>query len=103
MQITPEVYWQEADFASNIIVSNNIFDSYYSGIVLGIFLDGSYNPGHFQNHINVTISGNIIRVSLVIWQAFLKRPFTAFIRQTCVVWRRAAAGDVQTRGALKIM
>ena len=68
MQITPEVYWQEADFSSNIIVSNNIFDSYYSGIVLGIFLDGSYDPGHFQNHINVTISGNIIRVSLRGWQ-----------------------------------
>ena len=63
LQITPEVYWQEADFASNIIITNNIFDSYYSGIVLGIFLDGSYSPGHFQNHYNVTISGNIIRVS----------------------------------------
>ena len=65
MQITPEVYWQEADFASNIMVTNNIFDSYYGGIIVGIFLDGSYAPGHFQNHYNVTISGNIIRVNLL--------------------------------------
>ena len=63
MQITPETYWQESDFSSNIIVTNNIFDSYYGGITLGIFLDGNYDPGQFQNHYNVTISGNIIRVS----------------------------------------
>ena len=69
MQITPEVYWQEADFASNIVVTNNIFDSYYSGIVVGIFLDGSYAPGHFQNHYNVTISGNIIRVNILASQS----------------------------------
>ena len=65
VQITPEIYWQEADFSSNIIVNNNIFDSYYGGITLGGFLDGSYAPGQFPNHYNVTISGNIIRVSFL--------------------------------------
>ena len=72
-QITPETYWQESDFSSNIIVSNNLFDSYYGGITLGQLMSGTFLPGQFQNHINVTITGNIIRVSYsarsLIWQS----------------------------------
>ena len=72
-QITPETYWQESDFSSNIIVSNNLFDSYYGGITLGQLMSGTFLPGQFQNHMNVTITGNIIRVSYnacsLIWQS----------------------------------
>ena len=67
VQITPEIYWLESDFVKNVIVTNNIFDSYYGGITLGIILDGTFQPGQFQNHYNVTISGNIIRVRLVLF------------------------------------
>jgi hypothetical protein len=61
VQITPELYWQEGDYSSNILVDGNLFDSYYGGITMG-FIDDSYMPGVFQNHYNVTISNNIIRV-----------------------------------------
>ena len=69
VQITPEIYWLESDFVKNVIVTNNIFDSYYGGITLGIILDGTFQPGQFQNHYNVTISGNIIRVRLVLFSS----------------------------------
>ena len=69
MQITPEIYWLESDFVKNVIVTNNIFDSYYGGITLGIILDGTFQPGQFQNHYNVTISGNIIRVRLMLFSS----------------------------------
>ena len=62
VQITPEIYWLESDFVRNVMVTNNIFDSYYGGITLGIILDGTFQAGQFQNHYNVTISGNVIRV-----------------------------------------
>ena len=61
-QITPEFYFTEADFSSNIIVRNNLLDSFFGGILVGFILDGTNLPGTFQNHINVTITGNLIRV-----------------------------------------
>ena len=72
VQITPEIYWLESDFVKNVIVTNNIFDSFYGGITLGIILDGTFQPGQFQNHYNVTISGNIIRVRLMLFSSHLK-------------------------------
>lgn len=61
-QITPEFYFQEADFSSNLTVQGNVFNSYYAGVVLGFISDGSGLPGAFQNHVNVTISNNLIMV-----------------------------------------
>ena len=67
VQITPEIYWLESDFVKNVIVTNNIFDSYYGGITLGIISDGTFQAGQFQNHYNVNISGNIIRVRVMLF------------------------------------
>lgn len=63
VQITPELYWTESDFVRNVVITNNVFDSYYGGITLGAIKDGNYLPYQYPNHFNVTISNNIIRVS----------------------------------------
>ena len=61
-QITPEFFFQEADYSSNLLINNNIFDSYFGGIELAFISDSNLLPGQFQNHANINITNNIIRV-----------------------------------------
>lgn len=53
----------EADFSSNLLIDGNIFDSYFGGIQIAFIDDhNNFNPGRFQNHANINITNNIIRV-----------------------------------------
>jgi hypothetical protein len=61
-QITPEFFFQEADFSSNLLIQGNVFDSYFGGIELAFISDSNLLPGQFQNHANINITNNIIRV-----------------------------------------
>ena len=61
-QITPEFFFQEADFSSNLLIQSNVFDSYFGGIELAFISDSNLLPGQFQNHANINITNNIIRV-----------------------------------------
>lgn len=61
-QINPEFFFQEADFSSNLLIQGNIFDSFFGGIQLAFINDNPLLPGRFQNHANINITGNIIRV-----------------------------------------
>ncbi|CAL8472258.1 g11800 [Coccomyxa elongata] len=61
-QITPEFFFVEADFSSNLLIDGNIFDSYFGGIEIAFINDhDNFNPGKFQNHANINITNNIIR------------------------------------------
>ncbi|BDA47298.1 hypothetical protein COCOBI_10-1440 [Coccomyxa sp. Obi] len=61
-QITPEFFFEEADFSSNLVIDGNIFDSYFGGIEIAFIDDhNNFNPGKFQNHVNINITNNIIR------------------------------------------
>ena len=61
-QITPEFYYGEADYSSNISVTGNTFASLFSGVTLGFIFDNTGLPGAYQNHANVTIANNLIAV-----------------------------------------
>ena len=63
-QITPEFFFQEAYFTSNLTFRNNLLTSYFGGIVVGFIYDGSGLPGTYQNHDNITIFNNLIQVAL---------------------------------------
>ena len=62
-QITPEFFFQEAYFTSNLTFRNNLLTSYYGGLIVGFISDGTGLPGAYQNHVNITIANNVIQVA----------------------------------------
>jgi hypothetical protein len=63
-QITPEFYFQEAYYTSNLVFQNNLLTSYFGGLIVGFIDDGTGLPGVFQNHHNISILNNIIQACM---------------------------------------
>ena len=60
-QITPEFYFQEAYYSSDLVFRDNLLTSYFGGIIVGFIDDGTGLPGVFQNHHNINILNNVIQ------------------------------------------
>ncbi len=60
MQVMPETAWQEADWVSNLNISNNTVDANFGGIFVGLIRPNNLGSGQFLNHANVSILGNTV-------------------------------------------
>ena len=56
----PETAWQEASWVNNLKISENMVDSNFGGIFVGLIRPNNLGSGQFLNHANVSILGNLV-------------------------------------------
>ena len=61
VEMAPEATWREADFVHNVLVLNNVINSYGPGIFLGMDTDLSGTPTLYTNNFNVDFINNRIQ------------------------------------------
>lgn len=105
IEMAPEYIWVEADFVHNVLVANNVINTYSMGIWLGIdpYIFGS--PSLYTNNYNVDFVNNTIANTgsmpfLLTSAAQISIFNTTFVNVLCTQKDTVVYPDWQTRGAI---